>query len=70
MKLYVIQSKNRIIMNIRVSVKNYVIGFLVKMIICGTLVYLIFIVRRHVKLTNIQILKINHMKMVYLVSQY
>ena len=70
MKLYVIQSKNRIIMNIRVSVKNYVIGFLVKMIICGTLVYLIFIVRRHVKLTNVQILKINHMKMVYLVSQY
>ena len=38
--------------NVRVSVTNYIIGVLVKMIICGILVRVITGVVRHVKLTN------------------
>ena len=52
MKVYVTQSKNRIMMNVGVSVKNQMIGVLVKMILCGILVRVIVSVIRHVKLMN------------------
>ena len=64
MKVYVIQRKNEIIMNKGVSVKNQVIGILAKMTVCGILVHVIVSVIRHVKLTNIQILKIFPAKIV------
>ena len=64
MKVYVIQRKNEIIMNKGVSVKNQVIGILAKMTVCGILVHVIVSVIRHVKLTNIQILKMFHAKIV------
>ena len=41
MKVYVIESKNGIMMSVGVSVKNQMIVGLVKMIICGILVHLI-----------------------------
>ena len=40
------------------SVKNEIIGILVKMILCGILAPALVDLIRHVKLTNIQILKI------------
>ena len=49
----VIQSKNGIMMNFFVSVKNYMIGFLAKIIICGILVHVTASAIRHIKLTNI-----------------
>ena len=45
-------------MNVGVSEKNQMIGVLAKMITCGILVHKIASKIRHVKLTNIQILKI------------
>ena len=50
---YVIQSKNRIIMNVGVSLKNWMIQALVKVIICDILLRMIVSVLRHVKLTDI-----------------
>ena len=52
-KVYVIQSKNGIMMNIGVNVKNSMIGVLLKIIICGILVRVIVSVIRHEKLSNI-----------------
>ena len=49
----VIQSKNRIIMNVGVSLKNWMIQALVKVIICDILLRMIVSVLRHVKLTDI-----------------
>lgn len=53
LKVHLIQSRNRTKMNISTSVKNYMIGALVKMIICGILVQVIVSLKMHVKLTNI-----------------
>ena len=53
LKVHVIQSRNGTKMNISTSVKNYMIGALVKMIICGILVQVIVSLKMHVKLTNI-----------------
>ena len=50
MKPHVIQSKNGNMMNVGVSVRNYMIA---KMTICGILLRVIVSVIRHVKLTNI-----------------
>ena len=58
MKVYVNQSKNEIMMNVVVIVKNQMIGVLAKMIICGTLVRVLVNVMMHIKLTNIYILKL------------
>ena len=51
--VYVIQSKNGIMMNVDLSAKNKMIEFLVKMIICGILVHVIVSVIRHLKLASI-----------------
>ena len=48
MKATVIQIKNGIMMNVRVSEKDSMTGVLLKMIICGILVYVIVNVIRHV----------------------
>ena len=53
MKVYVIQSKNGIKINVGVSVNNQMIGVLVKVIICGIPARVIVNVIRHVKLMNI-----------------
>ena len=53
MKVYVIQGKNEVMMNVDVSVKSYMVDVLVKMIICGILVFVIVSVIKDVKLTNI-----------------
>ena len=50
MKVYVIQSKNGIIMNDSLRVKNYTIGVLVKMIIFAILAPVIVNVIKHLKL--------------------
>ena len=50
---YVIQIKNRIIMSVGVSLKNWMIQVLVKVIICDILLRMIVSVLRHVKLTDI-----------------
>ena len=49
MKVYVIQNKNGIMMNVVASLENYMIGVLVKMIVCGILVHVTVKVIRHVK---------------------
>ena len=51
--MYLIQSKNGIIMNVGVSVKNKIMGVLVKIIICGILVSVIVNAIIHINLTNI-----------------
>ena len=53
-------------MNAGVSIKNLMIGILVTMIICAIVVRAIGSIIRHVKLTNIQILKIAYAENVYL----
>ena len=53
MKVYVIQGKNGVMMNVDVSVKSYMVDVLVKMVICGILVFVIVSVIKDVKLTNI-----------------
>ena len=53
MKVYVIQGKNGVMMNVDVSVKSYMVDVLVKMIICGILVFVIVSVIKDVKLTKI-----------------
>ena len=53
MKVYVIQGKNGVMMNVDVSVKSYMVDVLVKMIICGILVFVIVSVIKDVKLRNI-----------------
>ena len=58
MKICVIQSKYGIMINVAMSLKNYVIGVLLKMIICGILVHVIANVIGQVRLTNIWILAI------------
>ena len=58
LKEHVIQSKNGIIMNVGVSIKNQMIVVLAKMIKCRFLACVIVNVRKHVKLINIQVLKI------------
>ena len=49
-------------MNVRVRVKNQMIGVFTKEIICGILVRAIVTVIKHVKLMNIQILKVVYAK--------
>ena len=58
MKVYVIQSKNGIMLTASISVKNYMIGVLAKMVISGILAHVIVNVIKYVKLTNIEILEI------------
>ena len=53
MKVYVIQRKNGIMMNIRVNAKNLIISVLVKMVICEILAHVIACVIRHVKWTSV-----------------
>ena len=53
MKVYVIQSKNRVMMSVGVSVKKKMIGVFVKMILCGMLARVIVNVIRYVKMINI-----------------
>ena len=53
MKVYVIQRKNGIVIKLGVMIVVYV-----KKIICGILAHVTVIVKNHVKLMNIQILKI------------
>ena len=53
MKVYVIQSKNGIKINVGGSVNNQMIGVLVKVIIYGIPARVIVNVIRHVKLMNI-----------------
>ena len=52
MKMHVIQSKNRILMNVNVNLKNQMIRVLGKPIVYG-IVCVIVSVMRHVKLINI-----------------
>ena len=52
LKVYAIQSKNGIMMNIGVNVKKYMIRVFVK-ILCGILVRVIVSVIRYERLTNI-----------------
>ena len=51
MEVYVIQSKNGIIMNVIVSVK--MIGVLVTMIMCGILAHVIVNLTKHAKFMSI-----------------
>ena len=53
MKLQVIQSKNGIIINIGVSIKNTMIGILEKSVTCRILVHVTVSAINHVKLMNI-----------------
>ena len=53
MKVYVIQSKNGIMINVGVSVKKLVIGVLVKMITRGILARVIMNAIKQLKLINI-----------------
>ena len=53
MKLQVIQSKNGIIINIGVSIKNTMIGILEKSVTCRILVRVTVSAINHVKLMNI-----------------
>ena len=53
MKVYVIQSKNGIMINVDICVKNLMSVTLVKMIICGIHACVIGNVIKHVKLTSI-----------------
>ena len=55
-KMYVIQSKNEIIINLTVNVKNYVTKILLKVITYVILGRVIVNIRKHAKLMNIQIL--------------
>ena len=63
MKVFVIQRKNRIMIYVGVRVKNKMIGVFVKMTVCEILALVIVNVIRHVKLTNIYILKNFHAKL-------
>ena len=58
MKVCVIQSKNGIMINVRVTVKNSMVECLVKMTLCGVPVRVALSVIRRVKLMNIQVIKI------------
>ena len=58
MKLYVIQSKNGVIINIGVSVTSQMIEVFIKMIICGIIECMIVNAIKPVKLKNIWALKI------------
>ena len=62
MKPYAIQSENGIMMNVDVSVKNQMIGVLVKMIVCGNVASVIANAIKHVKPMNTQILKFAFVK--------
>ena len=53
MKMYAIESKNGIVMNVSESTKNYLIGVLVKKVTCGILVNMIVNMLKHVKLESI-----------------
>ena len=53
MKVYIIQSKNGIMINVDMCVKNSMSVTLVKMIICGIRARVIGNVIKHVKLTSI-----------------
>ena len=53
MKMYAIESKNGIVMNVSESTKNYLIGVLVKKVTCGILVNMIVSMLKHVKLESI-----------------
>ena len=53
MKVYVIQSKNGIMMNVDANIKNEMNGIGLKIIICEILARAILRVIRHVKMTNI-----------------
>ena len=65
----VIQSKNGIMMNVGVSLNNWMIGVLVETFItCGGLVHVIASAIKNVKLMSIKILKIMHLESVYLVN--
>ena len=55
--------------NVRVSVKNYMTEGLVKIIICGILVGVIVGVIIQRKLTNVYTLKIVHAKNIYSVKK-
>ena len=52
MKVYIIQSKNGIMVSVGVNVKNQTFDFVVMMIIFGILVRMIVSVKCHIKLTN------------------
>ena len=69
MKVYVIQSKNGIMMNVDVIIENQMNGIGLKIIICEILARVILRVIRHVKMTNIQILKYVCVQNVYLVNK-
>ena len=69
MKMCVIQSKNGLMMNVGVSLSNWMIGVLVgTFITCGGLVHVIVSAIKNVKLMSIKILKIMHLESVYLVN--
>ena len=53
MKEYLIQSKNGIIMNVGVSIQNYMIRVFAKMILCGILARVIVNEIKHVKLMHV-----------------
>ena len=53
MKIPVIQSKNEIVMDVGVSIKNKMIGVLVNRIIYGISARVMVSVTKHEKLTNI-----------------
>ena len=69
MKVYVIQSKNRIMMNADANL-NQRIGVLVKMVICGVPVHVILSVIRHVKTYKHLDIKNYDVKNICLVSYY
>ena len=62
MKIYVIQSKSGIMMNVSVSEKNQINGVPVKKATYGILAHVMVSMIKYVKLVSIQILKVKHAK--------
>ena len=69
MKMCVIQRKNGTMMNVGVSLNNWMIGVLVETFIaCGGLVHVLVSAIKNVNLMSIKISKIMHLETVYLVN--
>ena len=69
MKMCVIQRKNGTMMNVGVSLNNWMIGVLVETFIAsGGLVHVLVSAIKNVNLMSIKISKIMHLETVYLVN--
>ena len=65
MKIYLIQSKNGIMINVNVNVRNQLIGVLVKETTCEILAHVIVNVIKREELVSILILIVLHAKNVF-----